>query len=267
MIRICQFVVTTNRPEYLARTLDSQRNLDFTGCAVDRMLVDDFPKDRDDRLIRKLASDHGYNEVYLHHRNMSIGATWQEFWDRIRGRDYDYVWHQEDDVVILERVPVLAIVEVLKATPQASQAVLKRQPWYGHEVPATPLPDDLVFPDFRGEFNAAHYFFTPICSLYPMARVRYDYRAFYRRAYPNDPIFQGANVNEALIGKALIEGQGLRSLHLKNREGHNIIEHIGEYTKGRKLLPHEPGYQDFSGIDPDKEYWSGTVRLRTEPKP
>jgi hypothetical protein len=260
-VKLCQVIFSTNRQEYLVRTLNAQRLLDTSGCQVDKIFFDDFPKDRDGCVITTLATDAGYEEIYLHDQNRSIGATWEECWAILRERDYDYVWHQEDDVEILEPVSVAALVDVLLAVPQASQAVLKRQPWYAHERPSEALADDLLLGDFRGEFSPAQVYFTPIASLYSMDRVRFDYRAWYKAHYPQDEIWQTTNVNEAMIGKALLEGLGLRSLHLKNRAGGHLIQHIGEYTHGRKLLPGEPGYLAFAHMDPEKRYRSGTAQV------
>jgi hypothetical protein len=260
-MRLCQVIFSTNRPEYLVRTLNAQQLLDTSGCQVDKIFFDDYPKDRDGLVMTTLATDAGYEEIYLHDRNMSIGATWEECWAILRERDYDYVWHQEDDVELLERVSVASLVDVLLAVPTASQVVLKRQPWYAHEEPSRMLSDDLIFDGFRGEFGPAHVYFTPIASLYPMSVVRFDYRAWYKAHYPQDVEWQTTNVNEAMIGKALLEGFGLRSLHLKNKTGGNLIRHIGDYTQGRKLLPGEPGYPAFAGLDPEVKYRSGTGQV------
>jgi hypothetical protein len=94
-----------------------------------------------------------------------------------------------------------------------------------------------------------------------MDRVRFDYKAWYAQAYPNDPVFQQTNINEAIIGKALIEGFGLSAMHLKGRNGQHLIEHIGDYTYGKKVLPHEPGYEGFARYDPNVKYVSRTGQL------
>lgn len=256
-MKICACIFSTNRIPYLTRTLESQKLLNFYGLDVHRILFDDFPKDRDDAAITALAKAHGYDEIYLHTENKSIGATWREFWDLIRDRDYDFVWSQEDDVVILEPINVNLLIDFLESTSNASQIVLHRQPWYPHEKPSQCLDDDLIHGPFRGEISLPRgYYFTPICSLYSIRHVRFDYVAWYREKYPNEPIFQGANPNEALIGKTLLEGFGLQSMHVKNRDGKNLCEHIGDFTIGKRLLPHEPGYATFAKYDPETKYCS-----------
>jgi len=257
-MKLAQVLFSTNRPEYLSRTLESQKFLDFTGCTVTKFFFDDFPLGRDDSQITSLATDHGYTNVRLHEKNEGIGLTWREFWNLIRDDNYSYIWSQEDDVIILEPVIIKELIDFLNAVPAASQCVLKRQNWYPHEVPAAPLPTDIVMGQFRGEFSAAAYYFTPIASLYPMRHVRFDYWKWYSEKYPNEPIWKTTNCNEAFVGKSLLEGFGLQSLHVKNRDGKNLIEHIGDYTQGRRLLIGEPGYPTFAKYDPEKRYDSRT---------
>lgn len=247
--KVCQVIFSTNRLEYLTRTLVAQRHLDFTGCEVHKIFFDDFPKGRDNTFITSLVKLYGYNEIYLHGTNLGIGATWTEFWNLIKSRDYDYVWHQEDDVEVLEKVSIVDLIELLKYDPILTQVVLKRQPWYSHETESVALPNDRTFKNFRYEVEGNKaYYFSSIASLYSIDKTRIDYKAWYRKHYPDEPIFQRANINEALIGKVLLEqwrdGQpSLVSGHVKNSSGKNLIDHIGEYTMGKKLLPGEPGYQ------------------------
>ena len=52
---------------------------------------------------------------------------------------------------------------------------------------------------------------------------------------------------------------GLKSGHLKNSNGQNLINHIGEYFTGKRVLPDEPHYyEQFARYDPAKKYNSKT---------
>jgi hypothetical protein len=264
-IKLCFAIFSTNRPEYLVRALASQCLLTIDGFeVVDRILIDDFPLGRDDDAIRRLAASYGYRHVILHKENRSVGATWQELWNLIKPCDYDYVWHQEDDAVIIEPVCMSDLVDLLAAHPELSQIVLKRKPWYSGELPSIADESDFLWRGFRGEFNGGQYYFASIASLYPMERVRVDYQRWYREHYPHEPIFHCANINEALIGKVLLEGFGLRAMHVKTAAGGPLLEHIGKYTVGKKVLPHEPGFAHFAGFDPIRRYSSITGRLWDE---
>jgi hypothetical protein len=72
MKKICQVIFSTNRLEYLTKTLHSQSLLNFDGCKVDKIFIDDYPKDRDDNLITSLVSSFGYKEIYLHADNLGL---------------------------------------------------------------------------------------------------------------------------------------------------------------------------------------------------
>ena len=78
----------------------AQRHLNWEGCTVDKIFIDDFPAGRNDVFISNLAETFGYKEQYLHKENLGLSVTWSEFWNLIKDRNYDYVWHQEDDVTI-----------------------------------------------------------------------------------------------------------------------------------------------------------------------
>jgi hypothetical protein len=259
-MKLCQVIFSTNRPEYLERTLKSQSLfLNTQGFEVTRILIDDMPLRRNNAKIRALASMYGYETVWLHEKNMGIGATWEEFWAYVRQQDFDYIWQQEDDVVIVEPIEVSELQNILLNHLDLSQLVMKRQKWYKYEKESEPLPDDYIWRDkYRCEFNAGHYFFTPIASMYPARWARVDYKGFYRERYPNDHEFHTANINEALIGKCLLEKWGLHSMHVKGSNGQNLIRHIGEYTIGKKVLPGEPCYSEWADLDPEKKYFSGT---------
>lgn len=251
--KICQVIFSTNRIEYLTRTLAAQRHLDFGDCQVDKIFFDDFPKGRNNVMITELVKCFGYNEIYLHEVNQGLSSTWSEFWKLIRDRDYDYVWHQEDDVEILEPVKVKDLITLLQLDKDLSQVVLKRQAWYYGENEAAALPTDWTFGDYRYEKGSV--LFSPMASLYPVDRARYDYHTFYNTRYPE--LNMGAvNYNEGMTGKALYEDLGLVGAVIKNSQGKNYINHIGEYFVGKRVLPGEPSYEQFERFDPEKKYHS-----------
>lgn len=249
--KICQVIFSTNRLEYLTKTLIGQGKLNFEGCTVDKIFVDDFPKGRNDVLVDKLVKCFGYNEVYLHAKNQGLSVTWTEFWNLIKDRNYDYVWHQEDDVEILEQVKITDLIEILQTDAQLSQVVLKRQPWYHNEQASVAKTSDTVYPNFRIEKDSA--IFSPMASLYSMDRVRFPYSNWYNTAYPNDN-FHLINFNEGMVGKALLEDGGLISAHVKNKQGKNLINHIGDFFVGQRVLPNEPHYEQFARFNPEVRY-------------
>ncbi len=239
--RICHVIFSTNRLEYLIPNLRSHKNLNFYGCEVDRVFIDDFPHGRNDNLIRALVNLYGFQEVYLHQDNLGLSATWREFWDTIKHRNYDYIFHQEDDIEFLEPVLITDLIDLLNSDNSLSQVQLSRQAWYFHEKNPDFSYDDYVFKNFRYSKNSV--IFSPMASLYHHDIVKMDL-----------PKLLGCNPNEGIIGKTLYENHGLVSANLKNYYGKHVINHIGEWFVGKRVLPNEPGYEAFSRFDPLKKY-------------
>ena len=273
--RICRITFSANRPEYLRPTLDSMRQINWRGCELHGVFVDDMPRDRDDLAMIQLAHDHGFQEIILHDHNRGLSETWTEIWDRIRDRDYDYVWHTEDDVVLRSPVVMQDLIDILQREPGLSQVVLERQAWYAHETEPGPRDTDRAWARLRYDpvgAHGSHCVFSPMSSLYPMSRVRFDYRDFYRRNYADQlspggwiPLAQ-ANLNEGWIGKALLESQGLVSAKVKDEWGQPLIQHIGEVSHGRRISPGEPFWDRFQHFDSERKYhsrsgldWTDTV--------
>lgn len=250
-IPICQVIFSTNRIEYLCRTLEAQKKLDFSGFDVDRIFIDDMPKGRNDPMITALVKSYGFNEIHLHKENLGLSLTWTNFWEMIKGRGYYWIWHQEDDVEILDTVRVMDLYELFQADSGISQVVLKRQKWYENEEHTRPKDTDLFFKNYRYEKESV--IFSPMASFYPISVVRWPLKEWYATHYPDGTLHQ-VNLNEGLIGKALYEGMGLKSVHLKNRLGQNLINHIGDYFVGKRVLPGEPHYEMFAHYDPFKKY-------------
>jgi hypothetical protein len=244
--KICQVIFSTNRLEFLMPTLDAQeRFLDFAGCEVHGVFIDDYPQGRNDNLIRELVRSYGYREVILHQQNQGLSVTWSEFWDLIRDRDYDYVWHQEDDVEILEPVAVRDLIELLRSDPDLSQVRLSRQAWYQGEQDPQARDDDYVFRQFRYVKDPEPRVFSPMASLYAHGITRLPYRDTY-----------DINLNEGMIAQYLQQTQGLVSAQVRNSQGHNLINHIGDWFVGKRVLAGEPGHEVFSGFDPNVRYSS-----------
>jgi hypothetical protein len=239
--KICQIIFSTNRLEYLIPTLKAQKNLNFYGCDVHKIFIDDYPKTRNNLLIRELVKLYGYEEIHLHEQNQGLSSTWSETWDMIKNRGYDYIWHQEDDVEILEPVLITDLIEILEKNPDISQVQLARQAWYHHEVDPVAMPEDIVYKNFRYQKN--NYIFSPMASLYSSKIVDIPYRSFH-----------DFNLNEGLIGNVLGTHYKMTSANVKNFYGKNIIRHIGNWFVGKRVLPNEPGYEQFGHFNPDIKY-------------
>jgi hypothetical protein len=253
--KICQVIFSTNRIEYLTTTLKSLDKLDCSGFEVDRIFIDDFPKGRNDRVISTLVKAFGFHEQYLHTVNKGLTVTWTEFWNLIRDRNYDYVWHMEDDIEIVEPVPLQDLVDLLEQDPDLSQVKLERQAWYWHEKEPEALDTDWTFKNYR--YRKGDPLFSLMASLYSMDRVRCNYGEWFAENCPGEGL-ENINYNEGMVGLVLANEFKKVSGVLKTQQGKNMVRHIGEYCVGQRVLPNEPNYEQFAKFDPEKRYYSST---------
>jgi len=246
--KVCHILFSTNRLEYLIPTLRASHNLNYYNCEVHKIFIDDYPKTRNNNAITALVRLHGFNEIILNKENLGLTKNWTDIWKTISTRDYDYVFLQEDDVVIREPVLVTDLIEILERDRQISQVQLSRQAWYYHEKDPEPKDDDLVYKNFR--YRKESVIFSPMASLCNHKITKINFQDFYDH-----------NVNEGMIGKVLYENFQMISANLKNFHGKHIITHIGEWCIGKRLLPGEPGYENWSYMDPDTKYSSRNGNL------
>jgi len=244
--KICQVIFSTNRLQYLTKTLTSQTKLDFEGCEVDKIFIDDYPKGRNDMLITALVKSFGYNETILHKENQGITKTWQEFYTLIKDRNYDYIWQQEDDAEIVHPIKIVDLIDILKQDRTLSQLQLKRNNWYAYETEAVMCKDDdLILNNYR--YEKATPWFWMMAALYPAWISR-------------EPILAatGNNPSECVVANYLQERYNIGSGLLKTIDGDIMVNHIGEFNRGLRVAEGEPGWEGFKFIDPNKNYNSRT---------
>ena len=133
-MKICKIIWSTNRLEYLIPTLESSSKfINWGNHEVDGIFIDDMPTDRDDDLIRSLAESHGYNHVILHKENKGITYTWEESYSILTNlkKDYDFIWHQEDDLIINAPINIDDLIEYTYYDKECIQVALAYQMnWY-----------------------------------------------------------------------------------------------------------------------------------------
>ena len=133
-MKICHVVFSTNRIEFLKKTFEAQKKIDYSGVEVHKLFIDDYPMGRNDDFVTKFAKSNGYDEIILHEENLGITKTWQQLFDIVKNRDYDYIFHQEDDVEIVHPLKIMDMIEILQRDSTLSQIQLKRNNWYEHET-------------------------------------------------------------------------------------------------------------------------------------
>ena len=216
-MKLLHVVFSTNRVEFLKKTFEANKKFDFSGLDVHHLFIDDYPMGRDDSSLTQFVVENGYNEVILHEENKGITKTWQELFDLVRQRDYDYILHHEDDVELMCPLKVMDLIELLQQDNTLSQVQLKRNNWYPHETEDIgPKEDDVVFKEYRYE-KATPYFWM-LMSLYPAWIAR-------------EPIFEetGFNPSESVIANYLLHNYNIGAGLLKTAEGEIMVNHIGEY--------------------------------------
>lgn len=251
-MKICHVIFSTNRISYLTKALDSHKNLIYGDHEVTRVLIDDYPKNRNPHVFHVLKQIHKFDEVWLHEENEGLSATWTEFFEWIRTQEFDYILHQEDDVVLLEPVLLNDLIEYLETYKDVCSVVLERQPWYSHETPPTIKDGDFFFKE-KYWVESRCFTFPIIFSLYPAWIAQDDLVKEY-----------GFNYNEGIMMIHLRDKYKKFNVFFKNAKGNNLIEHIGVETKGKRVLEGEPNYEWFSFMDPNKTYNSLTCELIEE---
>jgi hypothetical protein len=245
-MKICHVVFSTNRVEFLKKTFQAQKKFNYSGVEVHKIFIDDYPTGRDDQKLLEFVKFYGYNEVILHKENLGITKTWQEFFDLIKDRDYDYILHQEDDVEIMYPLKVMDMIELLQQDSTLSQIQLKRNNWYDYETEEVgPKEDDVIFKDYRYE-KATPYFWM-LTSLYPAWIAR-------------EPILEktGFNPSESVLANYLMENYNLGAGLLKTNDGGMMVNHIGDYFQGKRVSEGEPGWDRFCSVNPNVKYCSRT---------
>ena len=252
-MKVCHVVFSTNRLEFLEKTFEANKKFDFTGLEVHHLFIDDYPLGRDNDTLSEFVTLHGYDEIILHKENLGITKTWQEFFDIIKYRDYDYILHHEDDIELLYPIKVMDLIEILQQDNTLSQIQLKRNNWYSHETEEIgPKEDDVIFKDYRYE-KATSYFWM-LMSLYPAWIAK-------------EPILSetGHNPSESVIANYLKDKYNIGAGLLKTKDGDMMVNHIGDYFHGKRVAKDEPGWNEcgFKYIDPNLKYCSRTGKTLT----
>ena len=121
---------STNRLEFLIPSLDTFfKYVNFGNNDIYSILIDDYPKDRDNEMFRKIQKKYNIDKLILHEENQGYSKTWKEGWDNIP-RDTDFIFHQEDDFTYHTEIEISSLIQILKRQPKLYQIVLKRQIWY-----------------------------------------------------------------------------------------------------------------------------------------
>ena len=113
-MKILHVIFSCNRLQYLTKTLDSLKNLDYGSHEVTRLIVDDYPRTRNDSIFQLLAKTHK-TLLWLNTENKGLSVTWSDFFEWLKTQDYDYIIHQEDDVLLTSPIHIDELLTVLNS--------------------------------------------------------------------------------------------------------------------------------------------------------
>lgn len=246
-MKILHVIFSCNRIRYLFPTLDSLKNLDYGSHQVDRVVIDDYPRTRNDAIFDLIGKRYGFT-IWYNQENKGLSVNWSDFFDWLKTQDYDYILHQEDDVLLVSPIKLEDLINVLESDEKMASVVLQRQPWYFHEKPSSIEPEDVQIGQYYYSKNTKT--FPIIFSLYRKNIVDYPFREYW-----------GFNINEGMIMVYLDHFHQMYSAQLKNSDGSHLIEHIGEESTGKRILEGEPNWEQFAHMDPNKIYTSREGRL------
>lgn len=250
MVKVLHVMFSTNRVDYLSRTLNAaQHKLDFSDIDVHKLFIDDYPAGRDNKYISNLVKQYGFEEIILHYKNIGITSTWNELFQIVKNRNYDYIFHQEDDVEPTEHIKVLDLVQILQDNSDLSQVQLKRNYWFkddGLEEDWFKIrPTDIKYKNYYIE--KGNPWFWMLMSLYPKWVANIDYVKE-----------TGSCPSEGVLASYMTTKYNKQSAIIKTLNGTNLVNHFGEVTKGKRVNPGEPGWEKFKSYDSTKEYYSRT---------
>ena len=241
-MKILHIVFSCNRIKYLTRTLESWKNLDYGNHQVDRLVIDDYPNNRNSAIFDLLGKAHNFC-YQLNDENLGLSVNWSKFFNWVKTTDYDYILHQEDDVLLTNPIRLDDLLIVLESDPKMASVVLQRQPWYFHEQPPKIEETDTSINGYYYSKNIKT--FPIIFSLYKKEIANYPFQEYW-----------GFNLNEGMIMVYLNSLHEMYSASLKGPNGEALIEHIGEESTGRRILEGEPNWEKFAHMDPNRVYSS-----------
>ncbi len=132
-MKFCVIIINDGRNDYLEKSLKSfsEKVIFPEGSEITKILIDDWPLDRDEKLIKKIGKKYGVNKYIFNEENLRVDNTVRKIWDNVPS-DIDYVFHQENDFIYLEKIYISELVKVLE-TPTIVQCALARQAWFQDE--------------------------------------------------------------------------------------------------------------------------------------
>lgn len=152
-------VIDDGRPLYLQETVAS---LDHVQPIDARVLIDDSGDVEYQRYLEHTYPD--FTAQVHHETRRGLGGAVKSAWETALAHGADFVWHQEDDQVILADIDLTAFTALLEAQPQLAQVAIKRTPYNPQEHAAGGVVD--AFPHLYTERSADGMTWTEFTHLF-----------------------------------------------------------------------------------------------------
>jgi hypothetical protein len=125
-MRLALVVIDDGRPEYLQPTMESlERHLPFSEIGI-KILVNDSG---DPAYADQLRIDYPQFTRQVHHtERRGLMGAFLSGWTTALEYQWDFLWHNEDDLVLLEAVDLQAMGWLLRKYPYLAQVMMLRQP-------------------------------------------------------------------------------------------------------------------------------------------
>ena len=83
-MKITVLFFSTNRLEFLIPTIKSfYKYVDFGDNEVYSILIDDYPKERNNEIFSSIKRNYKIDKLILHEENMGYSKSWKEGWDNV----------------------------------------------------------------------------------------------------------------------------------------------------------------------------------------
>ena len=82
-MKILHVIFSTNRIKYLMPTLESLKNLDYGNHTVDKLIIDDYPRNRNPAIFDLISKVYGFN-LRFNETNLGLSVNWSAFFDWLK---------------------------------------------------------------------------------------------------------------------------------------------------------------------------------------
>lgn len=239
-------IFSTNRYDYLERTLESfRRHVDFGGCVAKTLLIDDYPAARDAVRSKGIEDRFCIDIIVRHAVNKGLGRSWRDVWDYIRSRPElgDWIFHLEDDAVFQRPVAVREVIEAYASAPKPlTQVFFKRNVCYAPDddfiakIETNKIGDDIPGSSIGVAQNE---YFVAMASVYPRDLVT-------RFVSDKDP--HEHTVRDYFMKWNMASGMW------GSRGDPPVVEHIGIVSRGLKVSEYDVEAARFSRLPVGHDY-------------